>query len=46
MLLTDGREVIWGSVDRSALKMQILPAVLKQPGHVYDISVPSMLVVR
>jgi cell division protein FtsQ len=44
--LGDGRIVLWGGPELSATKMQILPAVLKQPGTVYDISDPSLVSVR
>ena len=43
--LKDGRTVIWGSPDDSARKMQVLPAVLAQPGRVYDISDPTYVTV-
>lgn len=41
--LQDGRSVIWGSPDEGAKKMQILPAMLAQPGKIYDISDPDMV---
>ena len=44
--LRDGRTVIWGSPDQSAKKMQILPAVLDQPGKSYDISDPDIVTVK
>ncbi len=44
--LTDGRTVIWGDAEQSATKMQILPAVLQQPGTTYNISDPSLVTVR
>ena len=43
--LLDGRAVIWGSPDQGAKKMEILPAVLAQPGRTYDISVPDYVTV-
>jgi cell division protein FtsQ len=43
--LLDGRTVIWGSPDDSPKKLQILPAVLAQPGHVYDVSDPEYVTV-
>ncbi len=39
--LLDGRTVIWGSPDDGAHKVQILAAVLAQPGRTYDISDPD-----
>lgn len=44
--LLDGRTVIWGSPDKGAQKIQILPAVLAQPGKTYDISDPDYVTVR
>jgi cell division protein FtsQ len=44
--LVDGRIVLWGGPELSTTKMQILRAVLKQPGTVYDISDPSLVSVR
>jgi cell division protein FtsQ len=46
LTLRDGRVVVWGSPDQGAKKMQILPAVLAQPGRTYDISNPEMVGVR
>lgn len=45
LTLRDGRLVVWGSPDDGAKKMQILPAVLAQPGHTYDISDPDIVMV-
>lgn len=44
--LRDGRTVVWGSPDQSAKKMQILPAVLAQPGRTFDVSDPDIVTVR
>ena len=44
--LRDGRVVVWGSADQGARKMQILPALLAQPGHTFDLSDPTMVTVR
>lgn len=44
--LIDGRVVIWGSPDLSRRKLQVLPAVLAQPGHTYDVSDPEYVTVR
>ena len=46
LTLRDGRVVVWGSADQGAKKMQILPAVLAQPGSTYDISDPDMVTVK
>lgn len=43
LTLRDGRVVVWGGTDRGAKKMQILPAVLAQPGHSFDISDPDLV---
>lgn len=43
--LTDGRTVIWGSATDAAVKNRILPAVLRQPGSVFDISDPTLVTV-
>ncbi len=41
LLLTDGRVVSWGSVARSAEKARILPALLRQRGHQFDVTDPT-----
>ena len=46
MTLRDGRVVVWGSADLGAQKMQILPALLAQPGHTFDVSDPTMVTVN
>jgi len=43
LLLKDGRSVIWGSPENGPRKMQILPAVLSQPGRTFDISDPDLV---
>jgi cell division protein FtsQ len=42
LLLTDDRVVQWGSADRSADKARILPALLKRPGHQFDVTDPDL----
>lgn len=44
--LRDGRNVIWGSADRSADKAQVLPALLSRPGTTFDVSNPDVVVAR
>jgi cell division protein FtsQ len=44
--LKDGRTVTWGSNTDNALKVRVLQAVLARPGHVYDISDPTLVTVR
>lgn len=39
--LGDGRQVVWGSADQSALKAQVIMPLLNVPGKVYDVSAPS-----
>lgn len=46
VLLLDGRTVIWGGADNGARKMQLLPALLAQPGKVFDISDPTLVTAR
>jgi cell division protein FtsQ len=41
--LADGRTVVWGGSDRNADKIRILPALLRRPGHVFDISNPDQV---
>jgi cell division protein FtsQ len=41
LLLTDGRVVAWGSVDRSSEKARILPILLRQKGHQFDVTDPT-----
>lgn len=38
--------IVWGSAEQSALKAQVIVALLKQPGSVYDVSAPSNPIVR
>ena len=46
LALTDGRTVLWGGTDRDADKARLLPVLLKQPGHYFDISDPSSVISR
>ena len=39
--LTSGATVMWGSADQSALKAQVLTALLSVPATSYDVSAPS-----
>jgi cell division protein FtsQ len=41
LLLTDGRVVAWGSVERSAEKARILPVLLQQKGSQFDVTDPA-----
>ena len=40
-VLRDGRTVLWGSADESALKAEVLVALLDGPGRTFDVSVPG-----
>jgi cell division protein FtsQ len=44
--LTDGRQVIWGSSDRTEEKALTLGALLTQPGKIYDVSSPDLPTVK
>jgi cell division protein FtsQ len=46
LFLSDGRQIVWGSADESALKAQVIEVLLKQPGTVYDVSAPGHPAVR
>ncbi|WP_153506599.1 cell division protein FtsQ/DivIB, partial [Cumulibacter manganitolerans] len=46
LVLTDGREVIWGDASRMNDKLTMLPAVLEHSGSVYDISSPTAIVIK
>ncbi|MGV0852836.1 FtsQ-type POTRA domain-containing protein [Mycolicibacterium phlei] len=44
--LTDGRQVVWGTTDRTEEKALKLAALLTQPGHTYDVSSPDLPTVK
>lgn len=44
--LRDGRTVVWGSAERSALKAQVLGALIERKASVYDVSVPGVPTVK
>lgn len=46
LTLMDGREVIWGTTDRTEEKALKLGALLTQPGHTYDVSSPDLPTVK
>ncbi|MBD8507764.1 FtsQ-type POTRA domain-containing protein [Hoyosella sp. G463] len=46
LALSDGRTVIWGDAGDSAYKARVAQALLTQPGQVYDVSSPSLPVIR
>lgn len=46
LTLADGRTVLWGGTDRDVDKARLLPVLLSQPGHYFDISDPSSVISR
>jgi cell division protein FtsQ len=44
--LTKNRTVQWGGATQDADKAQVLAALLKQPGTMYDVSSPKVVAVR
>ncbi|KXW76737.1 cell division protein FtsQ, partial [Mycolicibacterium phlei DSM 43071] len=44
--LIDGRQVVWGTTDRTEEKALKLAALLTQPGHTYDVSSPDLPTVK
>lgn len=46
LTLIDGREVVWGTTDRTPEKALKLGALLTQPGRVYDVSSPDLPTVK
>ena len=46
LVLRDGRVVRWGSADDSAVKSEVLGALLAQPARSYDVSVPGQPTLR
>lgn len=46
LTLIDGREVVWGTTDRTEEKALKLAALLTQPGQTYDVSSPDLPTVR
>ncbi|MGO4446092.1 cell division protein FtsQ/DivIB [Mycobacterium sp. 2YAF39] len=44
--LTDGRQVVWGTTDRTEEKALKLGALLTQPGRTYDVSSPDLPTVK
>jgi len=46
LTLLDGRQVIWGTTDRTEEKALKLGALLTQPGQTYDVSSPDLPTVK
>ena len=41
LVLRDGRTVVWGSADESALKARVTEVLLRQPAKTYDVAFPA-----
>ena len=46
LTLTDGRVVVWGTIDRTEEKAEELAALVTQPGRTYDVSSPHLPTVK
>lgn len=46
LTLTDGREVVWGTTERTDEKAEKLAALLTRPGHTYNVSSPDLPTVK
>ena len=46
LLLSDGRQVVWGRPGQTATKAAAALALLKKPGSVYDVSAGDVVVVK
>lgn len=46
LVLTDGRVVVWGGVDRSERKAAVIGPLLTQPGERFDVASPDLPTVR
>ena len=46
LVLTDGRVVVWGGVDRSDRKAAVVGPLLTQPGERFDVASPDLPTVR
>ncbi len=46
LTLIDGRQVVWGTHERTEEKAEKLAALLTQPGHTYDVSSPDLPTVK
>ncbi|MFX4271315.1 cell division protein FtsQ/DivIB [Propionibacteriaceae bacterium Y1685] len=46
VLTVDKKQVIWGSAERSDLKAQVVVALMKKKGKVYDVSAPDFPAVK
>jgi len=46
LLLTDGREIVWGDATDNATKARVAVSLLAHPGTVIDVSAPNLVTVR
>ncbi|MFI6812781.1 cell division protein FtsQ/DivIB [Nonomuraea sp. NPDC050328] len=46
LLLSDGREVIWGGPDRAVDKARVLAELLSRKARVYDVSSPEVVTLK
>lgn len=46
LVLRDGRQVVWGGTSDAGAKAAALVALLRLPGHVYDVSSPTVVTRR
>lgn len=46
LVLTDGRKVVWGGVDRSERKAAVVMPLLTRPGQQFDVASPDLPTVR
>lgn len=46
LTLRNGDTVVWGGAEESGVKAQVLQALLKGPGRIYDVSAPQSPAVR
>lgn len=45
-LLTSGRKVIWGNIDKSEQKAAVLKVLRRMAGSIYDVSTPEVPVIK
>jgi cell division protein FtsQ len=46
LVLRDGRQVLWGGSDNTQGKVAAVLALIRMPGHVYDVSAPGVVTRR
>ena len=45
-MMTSGRKVLWGSVDKAQDKSAVLKVLRRMAGSTYDVSIPEFPVVK